>query len=457
MATTVVFSINLILICHCLLQINCESDILFALRDEPATIHLKRFNEFKKHLVEQDVKQNNVIAFSELLNNEKSFLIVPILKEISNRPIYSKKKWVFICTEDTRVMVQELSLKLKRFDEKKSMYFGLGLTDEDLTIIHHFDAPGKLIYPLLPSGIIFSMTLVKEIGENYRKWLQKVDDFTIDVPYELAKYIYDDGNGYRLKSVNWLCTAYKASCVSYFSTIRADCSGETSENHFYIGIKTCGRFHKERVPVILDTWYKDIRNSKSVNFFSDEQDKSVPNLILNKAPNTETGHCSKCFEIMQTFYKLPDGRDWLIITDDDTLINIKELRKILNCYDPNEAIAIGEKYGYGLSKDHGYTYLTGGGGMIYSRQVVKLIMECHDCRCPADNSPDDMLIGMWLSRISARIIHSPLFHQARPMDYPSKFIETQIPISFHKHWLLNPRKIYNEYLLKKRGQLRDEL
>ena len=44
---------------------------------------------------------------------------------------------------------------------------------------------------------------------------------------------------------------------------------------------------------------------------------------------------------------------------------------ILACYDPTKPVAIGERYGYGLNTDRGYPYLTGGGGMLFSRAAVE--------------------------------------------------------------------------------------
>lgn len=43
------------------------------------------------------------------------------------------------------------------------------------------------------------------------------------------------------------------------------------------------------------------------------------------------------------------------------LASLPRLRQHLHCYDPNEAVIIGERYGYTLSKG-GYSYITGGGG-----------------------------------------------------------------------------------------------
>lgn len=41
--------------------------------------------------------------------------------------------------------------------------------------------------------------------------------------------------------------------------------------------------------------------------------------------------------------------------------SIFRLRKLLSCYDPNEPVFLGERYGYGLGTG-GYSYITGGGG-----------------------------------------------------------------------------------------------
>lgn len=41
--------------------------------------------------------------------------------------------------------------------------------------------------------------------------------------------------------------------------------------------------------------------------------------------------------------------------------SIFRLRRLLSCYDPNEPVFLGERYGYGLGTG-GYSYITGGGG-----------------------------------------------------------------------------------------------
>ena len=43
------------------------------------------------------------------------------------------------------------------------------------------------------------------------------------------------------------------------------------------------------------------------------------------------------------------------------------------------------------------------------------------------------------------ILHSPRMFQARPVDYPAAQINNRRPISFHKHWNIDPVQVYEEY------------
>ena len=42
--------------------------------------------------------------------------------------------------------------------------------------------------------------------------------------------------------------------------------------------------------------------------------------------------------------------------------SVPRLLRMLACYDPDEAILMGEAYGFMAHKPVGYTYITGGGG-----------------------------------------------------------------------------------------------
>lgn len=38
-----------------------------------------------------------------------------------------------------------------------------------------------------------------------------------------------------------------------------------------------------------------------------------------------------------------------------------------------------------------------------------------------------------------------LLLQARPDDYAPEYLETQIAVSFHKHWMIDPIKVYKKW------------
>ena len=49
---------------------------------------------------------------------------------------------------------------------------------------------------------------------------------------------------------------------------------------------------------------------------------------------------------------------------------------MLHCFDPNEEdVHLGQRYGYRVAYGrHGYDYVTGGGGMVFSRKMVDTML-----------------------------------------------------------------------------------
>lgn len=110
----------------------------------------------------------------------------------------------------------------------------------------------------------------------------------------------------------------------------------------YVAVKTCLKFHTERIPVIQNTWAKFAKN---IGYFTDQPgmiffyfcllnsfrctliklfkyfiDSNLPNGII--VPNTEQGHCAKTYAILQHVSPILKEKklDWLAIVDDDTII-----------------------------------------------------------------------------------------------------------------------------------------
>lgn len=50
--------------------------------------------------------------------------------------------------------------------------------------------------------------------------------------------------------------------------------------------------------------------------------------------------------------------------------SIEAMSELLGCHDHTQLVALGERYGYAAAMPHGYDYVTGGGGMVFSHPLV---------------------------------------------------------------------------------------
>lgn len=96
--------------------------------------------------------------------------------------------------------------------------------------------------------------------------------------------------------------------------------------------------------------------------------------------------------------------------------SVARLQELLSCYlssddEDQPLLALGERYGYRARENHGYSYITGGGGTVLSRQAVLTLAAPGACDCPAPTAPDDMFMGLCFASLNIPIIHSPFFHQ----------------------------------------------
>ncbi|KAJ8312073.1 hypothetical protein KUTeg_009446, partial [Tegillarca granosa] len=308
------------------------------------------------------------------------------------------------------------------------LFLGHALRDSSPTIIHHFaffDGKVQFDYPDFGAGFLLSKSWPVD---GFRA------DFSIDPKHEVAMLIWNDGKGLTLTDIAELCTDnIKDNCATWYPMKFPDCGPPIKEEDLFVGVKTCEKFHKERIKIIKDTWGK---TTKHIEYYSDKEDPSIPTVDLG-IPNTERGHCGKTMAMIKRFYNHPDlsKYPWYLIADDDTLIkmetvftylhvywtqinifilysSLKRLRKLLTCYDPKEVVHLGEKYGYSVAKKNwGYNYITGGGGMIFSREAIRLLVDKGMVECGQVDSPDDMTLGMRFKHLGVPLVHSPYFHQ----------------------------------------------
>ncbi|KTF82018.1 hypothetical protein cypCar_00027117 [Cyprinus carpio] len=288
------------------------------------------------------------------------------------------------------------------------------MSSPDVVLLHKLsDYDGNWsILPALPrlasqycQTSLWIVFLEEETNVNLHNLLQVLSKFNTR---KIALYIWEEGRGPALTVVNEFCSELQSlsltgDCATTINTFLSACGNPVQKEDVFVAVKTCQRFHGDR------------------------------------------GHCQKTFAILKRFASgVVTQAPWLLIVDDDTLISLPRLWRLLGCYDPNEAVSVGERYGYGLSRD-GYSYITGGGGMVFSRVAVQNIL-AGGCGCHSSDAPDDMVLGMCLTTLGLPVTHSPLFHQARPQDYVKELLARQSPISFHKHWNINPVAVYQHWL-----------
>ncbi|XP_065347192.1 beta-1,3-glucosyltransferase [Cloeon dipterum] len=380
-----------------------------------------------------------------------AWTVIPLIEKLSVNPNLSSS-WYFFALPMTRINFPKLLNLLNRYNSEEPIWLGYGLHDREPTIIHHFSlltkAKDNFLYPLFPSGFALSQGLVSSLAERWN--LNNTaelhpSEFAIDASHELALFIWNEGQGPTLTHSSRFCWVKGPNCVSY-PVVQSTCRPLVQTKEIFFAVKTCQKFHRTRVPIVLQTWAKKTHHFA---LFSDTPDFMVPGLVDLKVPNTEHGHCSKTEAIIKYVEQImmeQPNIGWLVIADDDTILSVARLQEFLSCHSQIETpLALGERYGFRVMEpENGYNYLTGGGGMVINRAAVKLLAK--ECRCPADNFPDDMYImGICLSKASIPLVHSSLFHQARPDDYAQEYLAMQKPISFHKHWQVNPFEVYKNW------------
>lgn len=429
-------------------------EVVIVIQSQRNSFHSQRGERRKMEILQQaaELRQDSphVVLLHEMSEYDGVWSILPALPFFSFT--FSAASWFLFIEEETRVSLAALLMVLSRYPASQDWFLGKPLHDNEPSIIHHyafFEDPTSFGYPEPAAGWALSSALLHRLAERiHREHLKS--DFTIDLKHEIALFIWEDGNGPKLTAVPEFCTEPKAHCLTTFASYLPSCGPPVLKKDLFVAVKTCQKFHSERVPIVKATWERD---AALLEYYSDVTDASIPTIGLG-VPNTERGHCGKTFAILKRFLSnaVPEA-DWLLIVDDDTLISLPRLRRLLRCYDPKEAVSLGERYGYGLVQN-GYSYSTGGGGMVLSRVAVSKILSS-GCSCFSDDAPDDMVLGMCLKSLNVPVTHSPLFHQARPDDYSEALVSLQQAISFHKHWNIDPVAVYKHWLQD--TQSRDEL
>jgi len=459
--------------------------IVFAIQSQPSEFHIKLAEKLKLSILNQwsqyvpsNVMSPPSVVLAHLLDEAASaWTIFPIIKVLAaHMKAEETVEWGAILAENTDIDLRNLNLAVEKYStfrpSEEPLFLGRVLRDTESSIVHHFARPGALDYPDTESGIFLSRKLVLDVEADLQKLDEGGDkslkslfpsDFNIDPAYEFAKFLNKEGKGVELKNVDEICAkkSKKLNCMTSFKQ-ETSClkSSQAAEMKAVLGrslvaVKTCSKFHKDRLAAVKATWASRVPH---LEYISDAEDDDHPTKVLPFTVNTESGHCNKTMAIVNHFLEQED-KDILVIVDDDTVLSVARLASLLSCYTGEETpVLLGQRYGYMAATGRGYNYITGGGGMVMNRAAASALSSCD---CPSADTPDDMHLGMCARRSEIPVLHSGRMFQARPPDYPSSLLAYRKPVSFHKHWEIDPLKVYKDYFAKSDAKLgdtnRDEL
>jgi len=460
--------------------------IMFIIQAQPGVYHVKQAAKVKSSILGQWNKYvpghvmdpPKVILTTELEDSlaRSAWTLFPLLKVMKESLENTEDlEWSAILNENAEIDLKKLNEAVEKYrfrPSEQALFLGRGLKDSTSTIVHHFDS-SELKFPDLESGIFLSRKLVFDLWDELEHAIDEFPqyfpkDFNIDPAFEFSKFLFKEGSpeGVSLTHVDEICgkkTSPNSNCF-IFTKPQTGCLKNSQVEEMkllispevtHVAVKTCSKFHDTRVPVVKKTWGKHVK----VNFFSDKEDPEVPAIQLPFTVNTESGHCNKTLAILRNFIEINNSPEFLVITDDDTILSAARLASLLSCYRGEASpILLGQRYGYMVATGQGgYNYVTGGGGMILNRLGVEALLSLPGgCSCPTPSTPDDMHLGMCARRAKVNLLHSGRMFQARPLDYPSSMISNRKPISFHKHWEIDPRQVYSQYFEKVDQKLTDK-
>ncbi|CAH3110993.1 unnamed protein product [Porites lobata] len=426
-------------------------DIVIIVRSQHNGYHVKKAKTMRDDLTQQAEAMGEKDNLELKMMHEDwaplgAWTIIPIINSLAE-DYGDNKRWIFFCEEETIINLFGLVQVLRKHDARKELFIGHAIQDQQPVIIHHFafhQDPSQFSFPDFAAGWALSVPLLNRLSKRLIAASPR-SDFSIDVQHEVAMFIRDEGRGTLLTDVPELCTSDprdQPDCVTSVKRGGPEC-GDLSLDQIFFAVKTTKKYHKSRVPVVQKTVGQ---YAKHIVYYSETKDSSIPTEDIG-VPNTERGHCAKLQAIINKSATDPRAADkpWLVVIDDDTIMSVPRLKKLLACYDPKEVTLLGERYAYGLTGGYGYEYITGGGGMILSRAGIDALLKSN-CNCWEPDSPDDMWLGNCFRRLGIPLTHSPAFHQAKPNEYVPSLLAHQTPISFHKHNDLDPLTVYKDYL-----------
>ncbi|XP_050526409.1 fringe glycosyltransferase isoform X2 [Daktulosphaira vitifoliae] len=240
----------------------------------------------------------------------------------------------------------------------------------------------------------------------------------------------------------------------------------------FISIKTTGRNHLTRLPVIIKTWFQLAQDQTW--FFTDTDDNHLSHItgghVINtncSATHSRRALCCKMSVELDMF--LETKKKWFCHVDDDNYLNVPTLNELLKSFDPlgdwylgrtstTKPLVVRTK-----TQKTSFWFATGGAGFCLSRALVlKMAPISGNGRLMAIGDriglPDDVSVGyviehllkIHLTRIEQfhshlepmRLIKKEIFAEqcyiSNTIDYLNKYIQDMSRGTISQNcWLLN--------------------
>ncbi|KAG0728196.1 Beta-1,3-glucosyltransferase [Chionoecetes opilio] len=244
-----------------------------------------------------------------------SWTYFPLLQRLHSKHGGSRF-WVAFVGSQVRVRLAKLLPVLHTKESSQLVFMGRGVQDEEETIIHHFahvDATQPFVYPDVRAGMVLSGALISRLAKKWGEVKAKAGlEMNIDASYEFASFVR--AAGVELIPDQAFCVKDEGYCALLYSP-PTNCGKAADVSKIHFAVKSCKKYHKERLPVLGNTWLK-----QAINYaiYSDVEDSSYGTVSVGVA-NTERGHCGKTMAIMHRAAHLEEVQ-WLVIADDDTLL-----------------------------------------------------------------------------------------------------------------------------------------
>ncbi|XP_055327518.1 fringe glycosyltransferase-like [Paramacrobiotus metropolitanus] len=156
-------------------------------------------------------------------------------------------------------------------------------------------------------------------------------------------------------------------------------------NDLHISVKTSKKFHRQRLDIILQTWFKYAKNQ--TYFVTDEQDgefqlKTDGHLIISSCSNSHHRKALCCKMAMELDFFSSLNKKWFCHFDDDNYVNVWNLLDMLRGYDYTgqwylgktsikAPIEISHLKSTGEDQNAAFWFATGGAGFCLSHGLVE--------------------------------------------------------------------------------------